>query len=66
MFPKSLLVLAAVSSCCYAQQTASDLTTAIDSISQSLIDLTALVEAVASYEQAQVCFRPSEFSAKKH
>ncbi len=57
MFPKSLLVLAAVSSCCYAQKSASDLTTAIDSISQSLTDLTVLVKAVASYEEGQVCFQ---------
>lgn len=64
MFSKSLLVLAAVSGC-YAQQAASDLTISIDGITQSLTDLTVLVKAVSTIEEAQVCFPLREFPANK-
>lgn len=65
MFSKSLLVLAALSGC-YAQQAASDLTTTIDTITQSLTDLTVLVKAVSTVGEAQVCFPLREFPAMKH
>lgn len=51
---KFLLVLAAVSGCCYAQQTASGAITSVDGITQSLADLTVLVKAVSKLEDTQV------------
>jgi hypothetical protein len=54
MLRKSFFVLAAVSSCCYAQQSAADVTTGLDSIAQSLSDITTLVKAVSTTEEARV------------
>lgn len=59
MFSKSLFVLAAVSSCCYAQQAAADMVTDLDSITQSISDLTVLVKAASTTEETQVC--PTEW-----
>lgn len=54
MYSKSLLILAAVSGCCYAQQAAEDVVTGIDSITQNLADLAVLVKAVSNLEEIQV------------
>jgi hypothetical protein len=56
MFPKSFFILAAVSGCCYAQQTASDVTTGLDDITKGLSDLTDLVKAISGIEGTNVCF----------
>jgi hypothetical protein len=55
MYPLPLLVLAAFSSYCYAQQAASDVVTSLDAITQSLTDATVLVNAVSSNEETEVC-----------
>jgi hypothetical protein len=61
MFSKSLLILAAVSSCSYAQQAAADVASSLDSFTQSLSDLETLVKAISTLEQQEVCFRAKVF-----
>ena len=55
MYPQSLLVLAAFSCCCYAQQAASDVVKSIDGITQGLQDAKDLANAVSSTEETEVC-----------
>jgi hypothetical protein len=55
MYSRLFLVLAAISSYCYAQQAASDVVTSLDAITQSLSDATVLVNAVSSNEETEVC-----------
>jgi hypothetical protein len=66
MFSKSLLILAAVSSSCYAQQAAADVASSLDSFTQSLSDLETLVKAVSTLEQQEVCFRDKVTLATPH
>ena len=66
MFSKSLLILAAVSSSCYAQQGAADVVSGLDSFIRSLTDLETLVKAISTLEQQEVCFRAELLSATPH
>jgi hypothetical protein len=45
---KSLLVLATLSNCCYAQQAAPDVVASINSITQGLVDLGVLVDLISA------------------
>lgn len=66
MFLKSLLILAAVSSSCYARQSAADVASSLDSFIQSLSDLEKLVKAISTLEQQDVCFRAEVLTATPH
>jgi hypothetical protein len=62
MYPKPLLILVALFSYCHAQQSTSSIVTSLDAITQSLSDVTALINAVPSRadvtngEKTQVSF----------
>jgi hypothetical protein len=63
MFPKLLLVIVAVSSyCCSAQQTAAEMVTGCDSITKSIVDLTALVKGASLKDgEGQVVYLTGNF-----
>lgn len=65
MFPKSLLLLAAVSSCCYGQQSAAVAVTGLDGIIKGLSDLTVFVKTAGKeFEDIHRFVRATGFQSR--